>query len=99
MADGLLAAGVSVDQAKALRTILSRFIKNPTPELQETSRDAIVEVAVQLVGAEHLADMIIEWCSQDPLREAQLDDHLRKIDEARAAEASREQLDLLGGGP
>ena len=95
MADGLLAAGTSVDQAKALRTILARFIKTPTPELQKTVRDAVVELAVQLVGAEHLADKIIEWCSQDPLREAQLDAYL-KNDAARAE--SREQLDLLAGG-
>lgn len=96
MADALAAAGTSVDQAKALRTILSRFVKTPTPELQQTVRDAVVELAVQLVGAEHLADKIIEWCSQDPLREAQLDEYL-KNDASRAE--PREQLDLLGGGP
>ena len=97
MADTLLAAGVSVDQAKALRTILARFTKTPTPEHQQAVRDAVVELAVQLVGAEHLADTIIEWCSQDPLREAQLDEYLRKTDDA-CAEQPREQLDLLGGG-
>jgi len=96
MADTLLAAGVSVDQAKVLRTILARFTKAPTPEHQQAVRDAVVELAVQLVGAEHLADKIIEWCSQDPLREAQLDEYL-KNDAARAE--PREQLDLLGGGP
>lgn len=97
MAD-LIAYGISVDQAKALRTILSRFIKAPTPELQKAVRDAVVELAVQVVGAEHIADKIIEWCSQDSLREAQLDEYLRKLDEPRAADEPREQLDLLGGG-
>lgn len=94
MADGLLAYSVSVDQAKALRTILSRFTRTPTPELQQAVRDAVVELAVQLVGAEHLADKIIEWLSQDPLREAQLDEY--QNDAAR--DEPREQLDLLGGG-
>ena len=47
MADTLLAAGVSVDQAKALRTILARFTKTPTPEHQQAVRDAVVELAVQ----------------------------------------------------
>lgn len=95
MADGLLAYSVSVDQAKALRTILSRFTKTPTPELQQAVRDAVVELAAQLLGAEHLADKILEWLAQDPLREAQLDEYL-KNDAARAE--PREQLDLLGGG-
>lgn len=65
MADGLLAAGTSVDQAKALRTILARFIKTPTPELQQDVRDAIVDLAVKTIGAEHLADKIIAWCAAD----------------------------------
>lgn len=98
MAD-LNAHSVSVDQAKALRTICSRFIKAPTPELQTAVRDAVVDLAAQLVGAEHLADKILEWLAKDPLHEAQLDEYLRKGDEARPVDEPREQLDLLGGGP